>query len=73
MQKITSCGLAALLLGVAVSAWAAPAPWYWWSSRHDGQRVCAQVMPSQGWRRAEGPFNNAQCQPQRRSLIQLQR
>lgn len=50
---------------------AAPAPWYWWISKLNSSRVCAQVMPSQGWSRAEGPFTNAQCTTQRKTLIRL--
>ena len=46
---------------VACAAQARPAPWYWWVSVYDGQRVCAQFMPSQGWRKAEGPYANGQC------------
>ncbi len=60
--------LAAALLAATVSAGAAPAPWFWWESKLDGQRVCAQFMPEQGWRKAEGPFRNAQCQPVRGAL-----
>ena len=44
---------------------AKPAPWYWWVSKVNGGRVCAQVMPEQGWTRGDGPFTNAQCSPQR--------
>lgn len=47
------------------SAQAKPAPWYWWVSKVNGERVCAQVMPAQGWTRGTGPFDNAQCSPQR--------
>ena len=53
---------AALLCAAAVQA--APAPWYWWISKLDGQRVCAQHMPASGWERAEGPFAQAGCQVQ---------
>ena len=57
--------LSALVLFLASAAASGePAPWYWWVSQRDGQRVCAQTMPSQGWVRAQGPFNNAQCLPQ---------
>lgn len=62
--------LAATVFGVAAGlAHSQPAPWFWWVSKHDGQRVCAQTMPSQGWRKAEGPFRQAQCRPQRAALI----
>ena len=49
---------------------AAPAPWYWWVSKLDGKRVCAQHMPASGWERAEGPFTQAGCQTQQpRALL----
>ena len=57
------CATIGLLVATAVDA--KPAPWYWWVSKVNGDRVCAQVMPSQGWTRGEGPFQNAQCSPQR--------
>jgi hypothetical protein len=60
---------ALLLAGHLGQAQAAPAPWYWWISAHDGQRVCAQFMPRQGWIKGHGPFDNAQCQSARKSLI----
>lgn len=59
----------ALLLCSVMGAQAAPAPWYWWTSRHDGHRICAQHMPSQGWQRAEGPFQNPRCESPRKALI----
>lgn len=63
--------MAAVALVLCTSTQAAPAPWFWWISKTNGQRVCAQVMPSQGWQRGEGPFHNAQCTSQRKALIQL--
>ncbi|WP_312594198.1 hypothetical protein [Comamonas terrigena] len=60
--------LGALLWAAATQA--APAPWYWWVSKLDGQRVCAQHMPASGWERAEGPFTQAGCQTQQpRALL----
>lgn len=60
--------LGALLWTAAAQA--APAPWYWWISKLDGQRVCAQQMPASGWERAEGPFAQAGCKvPQPRALL----
>jgi len=54
--------LLALLCGIPPGSSAAPAPWYWWHSRLDSDlRVCAQSMPSQGWERRGGPFNNPHC------------
>lgn len=57
----TTLTVALLCTGMGGAA-AAPAPWYWWISRHNGHRICAQTMPEQGWQKAEGPFNNARCQ-----------
>lgn len=54
--------LAALLLVLIVhSAWARPAPWYWWASKLDGTRVCQQTSPGDGWTRAGGPYHNSRC------------
>lgn len=53
--------LALLLAGtVAVSAFAAPAPWYKWRSKLTGQEICAQVMQGE-WEMVAGPFRDAQC------------
>ena len=55
------------LVAAALALWlwpsyAAPAPWYWWTSRLDtNQRVCAQFMPSQGWERGQQAFSNPRC------------
>ncbi|WP_284335067.1 hypothetical protein [Comamonas sp. NoAH] len=59
--KLQAIGLAGIYLLCAV-LWAKPAPWFWWISKHDGRRVCAQSMPSQGWEKAGGPFDNPRCQ-----------
>ena len=73
LHTVRGCLLALLMIwcgsGWLPTAQAAPAPWYWWASQHDGQRVCAQFMPRQGWRKVQGPFDNAQCQSARKSLI----
>ena len=50
-----------LLIAVLSLAAAAPAPWYWWSSKTDNQRVCAQTMSDRGWTRADGPYRDARC------------
>ena len=41
--------LAAWLLWLALPLHAAPAPWYYWRSKVDGARVCAQTSPGPGW------------------------
>lgn len=51
--------LVALALPLLVSA--RPAAWYWWTSRLDGQHICAQTAPAKGWLRAGGPFADSRC------------
>lgn len=48
---------------------AAPAPWYYWRSLVDGQRVCAQASPGQGWERDSTAYEGPGCQPRRKVLI----
>jgi hypothetical protein len=48
---------------------AKPAPWYYWRSKVDGRRVCAQVSPGPGWTRDSGPYEGAMCQPRRRVFV----
>lgn len=69
MRTMVQAVVAAAVMALSMSTWSKPAPWFWWVSLHDGQRVCAQFMPSAGWRQGEGPFHNAQCRPQRAALI----
>ena len=38
----------ALVLLAPLLVQAAPAPWYYWRSLVDGQRVCAQTSPGPG-------------------------
>ena len=59
-----------MLLVCGLAAQAAPAPWFWWVSKINGERVCAQHMPPQGWERAEGPFQSVDCKrPLRKGLL----
>lgn len=46
----------------AISALAAPAPWYKWRSKVDGKTFCTQGIPGQGWERVGGPYRNARCE-----------
>ena len=52
---------AALLASLALSAQGTPAPWYWWVSRYDTLRICAQTSPGDGWERSDGPFRDSRC------------
>ena len=48
-----------LLAGAAASG--APAPWYWWTSKVDGARVCMQTSPGPGWSQEPVAFKDARC------------
>jgi len=55
---------------VAVTAvFAAPAPWFYWRSKVDGQRVCAQTSPGSGWEKDSPPYDGPGCAPRRKVLI----
>lgn len=67
-------GLAAATVVLALSAlgaaaWAAPAPWYYWRSKVDGVRICAQTSPGPGWERDSEAYEGPGCQPRRKVLI----
>lgn len=51
--------LLAVLCGAAI---AAPAPWYQWRSKADGQLACSQTPLGPGWERAAGPYQDARCE-----------
>lgn len=51
--------LAGLLL--ASTAPAAPAPWYLWRSRLNGETVCAKVLAG-AWDKVAGPFTDSRCE-----------
>jgi hypothetical protein len=63
--RVAACGalLAAQLAG------AAPAPWYWWQSKVDGTRICAQVSPGPGWERASAAYAGPGCAPKPRVFV----
>jgi hypothetical protein len=58
---------AALLAPAMVQG--APAPWYYWRSKVDGQCVCAQVSPGQGWERDSEPYAGPGCTAPRRVFV----
>jgi hypothetical protein len=54
------------MLGLAL-AWpallnAAPAPWYQWRSKANGNMVCAQTSLGDGWAKFAGPYRDARCE-----------
>jgi hypothetical protein len=54
---------------LATAAFAAPAPWFYWRSKVDGQRVCAQTSPGSGWEKDSPPYEGPGCTPRRKVLI----
>ena len=64
------CVLFALVVLLApLLVQAAPAPWYYWRSLVDGQRVCAQTSPGPGWEKDSAAYEGPGCQPRRKVLI----
>ena len=61
--------LFALVLLAPLLVQAAPAPWFYWRSLVDGQRVCAQTSPGHGWERDSAAYEGHGCQPRRKVLI----
>lgn len=51
----------ALLLLLSTAASSAPAPWYWWTSKVDGSRVCRQTGLGEGWTQEPVAFKDARC------------
>lgn len=45
----------------AASVQADPAPWFWWISNFDGNRVCSQTSPGEGWTIEPIPFKDSRC------------
>ena len=65
--RIWTGGLVCTLAATAVLA--APAPWFYWRSKVDGQRVCAQTSPGAGWEKDSPPYDGPGCAPRRKVLI----
>ncbi|MBU0746748.1 MAG: hypothetical protein KKB95_15730 [Gammaproteobacteria bacterium] len=61
--------LALALWSLAFAVSAAPAPWYYWRSKVDGTRVCAQTSPGPGWERDSAAYDGPGCRPRRKVLV----
>lgn len=61
--------VAALCLLQAMPASAAPASWYYWRSKVDGARVCAQTSPGPGWERDSQAYEGPGCQPRPKVIV----
>lgn len=65
-----AAGMAAwAMLAAAQPAASAPAPWHWWRSKVDGQRICSQISPGAGWTQDSGPYEGSGCQPKPRVFV----
>ena len=58
-SKVVFLMVVALL---SLSVLAAPAPWYKWRSKVDGETFCAQTSPGEGWEKLAGPYKDARCE-----------
>ncbi len=54
--------LALLTATLSASLAAAPAHWYNWRSKLNGQLFCAQTSPGEGWEKIAQPYKNSRCQ-----------
>jgi hypothetical protein len=61
MNQLKLAGLLTLALCCGALT-AAPAPWWKWRSKIDGQLICSQTPLGQGWEKAYGPFRDARCE-----------
>ena len=62
MRPLFSIATGVLLAGLCGALAAAPAPWFQWRSKIDGQQVCAQTALGHGWDRASGPYQDSHCE-----------
>jgi hypothetical protein len=62
MNKLCMMAIGLLLAGVGAALVAAPAPWFKWRSKLDGQQVCAQTLLGPGWEKASGPYQDSHCE-----------
>lgn len=51
-----------MLMLFSTQSWAAPAAWYQWRSKLNGDLVCSQTSPGAGWEKFIGPFKDAHCE-----------
>jgi hypothetical protein len=49
-------------LAIAAASVAAPASYYQWRSKANGQLACSQTPLGDGWERASGPYRDARCE-----------
>ncbi len=57
----TKIAAIAILAAFSASILAAPAPWFLWRSKLNGQRYCTQSVPGPGWEKVGGPYKDSRC------------
>jgi hypothetical protein len=62
MKRLFTIGIGVLLAGACAALVAAPAPWFKWRSKVDGQQVCSQTPLGPGWEKAAGPYQDSHCE-----------
>jgi len=62
MKKLCMMAIGLVLAGASAALLAAPAPWYKWRSKIDGQQVCWQTPLGRGWEKATGPYQDSHCE-----------
>jgi hypothetical protein len=58
MKTALVCVVAMLISSVA---FAQGAPYYWFTSKLDGRKVCAQVMNGEGWTKGTTAYKDQNC------------
>ena len=53
---------ASALLLYCASLLARPAPFFWWTSKVDGARVCAQGPLGPGWQKDPRAYKDSRCE-----------
>lgn len=61
MKVLIRTIIAALIASLAAAAFAAPAAWFQWRSKLDGNLVCSQTPLGLGWEKATGPYRDSHC------------
>ena len=62
MKKLCMVAIGLMLAGASAALLAAPAPWFKWRSKVDGQQVCSQTPLGPGWEKATGPYQDSHCE-----------
>lgn len=62
MNHLLPAAVATALILAVATAGAAPAPYYQYRSKLDGQLACSNTPLGEGWIKANGPYRDARCE-----------